>query len=98
MPRTDGVDGNLGDRMRYSVDSHTGWEDATLKWDEWLEYMKRKDDKGNSRRLHRRIVEKMIKSAEGSAGLLHKITKPTKGERGVQILEKEEEDATKRKA
>ena len=34
----------------------------------------------------------MIKSAEGSAGLLHKITKPTMWRGGVQIL-KEEEDA-----
>ena len=43
--------------------------------------------------MHQRKVEKMIKSAEGSAGLLHKITKPTNWRRGVQILEKEEEDA-----
>ena len=35
----------------------------------------------------------MIKSAEGSARLLHKITKPTMWSGGVQILEKEEEDA-----
>ena len=38
--------------------------------------------------MDQRKVKKMVKSAEGSAGLLHKITKPT-----VQILEKEEEDA-----
>ena len=44
--------------------------------------------------MHQREVEKMIESAEGSAGLLHKITKPTmwRGGGGVQILEKEEED------
>ena len=42
---------------------------------------------------HQRKVEKMIKSAEGSAGLLHIITMPTVWRRGVQILEKEEEDA-----
>ena len=35
----------------------------------------------------------MTKSAEGSAGLLHKITKPTMWRRGVQILKKEKEDA-----
>ena len=35
----------------------------------------------------------MIKSAAGSVGLLHKITKPAMWRRGVQILEKEEEDA-----
>ena len=38
-------------------------------------------------------VAQMIKSAEGSAGLLHKISKPTAGWRGVQILVNEEEDA-----
>ena len=35
----------------------------------------------------------MIKSTEGSAGLLHKITKPTMWRGGVQTLKKEEEDA-----
>ena len=35
----------------------------------------------------------MSKSAEGSAGLLHKITKPTTWRRGVQILKEEQEDA-----
>ena len=36
----------------------------------------------------------MIKSGEGSAGLLlHKITTPTIWRRGVQILKKEDEDA-----
>ena len=43
--------------------------------------------------MHQRKVEKMIKNAKGSAGLLHKITKPTIWRRGAQILEKEEEDA-----
>ena len=38
----------------------------------------------------------MIKSAEGSAGLFHKITKPTMWRRGVQILEKEDEDEDER--
>ena len=35
----------------------------------------------------------MMKSAEGSAGLLHDITKPTAWRGGTQILKKEEEDA-----
>ena len=38
-------------------------------------------------------VAQMMKSAEGSAGLLHKITKPTAWRGGTQILKKEEEDA-----
>ena len=33
----------------------------------------------------------MIKRAEGSAGLLHRITKPTMWRRGVQIQKKEED-------
>ena len=43
--------------------------------------------------MHQRKVEKMIKSAEGSAGLFLKTTKPTMLRGGVQILNKEEEDA-----
>ena len=35
----------------------------------------------------------MIKSADSSAGLLHKITKPTTWRGGTQILKKEEQDA-----
>ena len=36
--------------------------------------------------MHQRKVETMSKSAEGSAGLLHKITKPTMWRGGVRIL------------
>ena len=72
---------------------HTGWEDTMKKWYEFLEYIKRKDEKEKMEEMHQRKVEKMIKSAEGSAGLLHKITRPTMWRRGVQILEKKEEDA-----
>ena len=46
------------------------------------------------RRRIRKKVEQIIKRAEGSAGLLHKITKPTPWRRGAQILEKEDEDVT----
>ena len=49
--------------------------------------------KGKMEEVHQRKVEKMIKSADGSAGLLHKITKPTMWGGGVQNLKKEEEDA-----
>ena len=56
---------------------HTGWEDTVQKWYEWLEYKKRKDEKKKVEDVHQHKVEQMIKSAEGSAGLLHKITKPT---------------------
>ena len=43
--------------------------------------------------MHQQRVNQMIKSAEGSAGFLHKITKPTACRGGAQTLEKEEEDA-----
>ena len=56
---------------------HTGWEDTMQKLYEWLEYLNRKDGKEKMEEMHQRKVEKMIKSAEGSAGLLHKITMPT---------------------
>ena len=39
--------------------------------------MKKKDEKRKMEEMHQRKVEKMIESAEGSAGFLHKITKPT---------------------
>ena len=55
--------------------------------------MKKKDEKENMEEMHQRKVQKMIKSAEGSAGPLHKITKPTMWRRGVQILKKGEEYA-----
>ena len=28
--------------------THTGWEDTMLKWYEWLEHMKKKDEKGRN--------------------------------------------------
>ena len=43
--------------------------------------------------LHQRRASQMITSAEGSAGLLHKISKPTPWRGGAQILKKEEEEA-----
>ena len=70
---------------------HTGWEDTMQKWYERLEHMKKKDEKEKWRRMHQRKVEKMIESAEGSVGLLHKITKPTMWRGGVQILKKSED-------
>ena len=39
--------------------------------------MKKKDEKGKMEEMHQHKVAKMIESAEGSAGLLHKISKPT---------------------
>ena len=57
--------------------TYTGWEDTMQKLYEWLKYMKKKDEKEKMEEMHQRKVEKMMKSAEGSAALLHTITKPT---------------------
>ena len=54
--------------------------------------MKRKDENTKMEEMHKQRVEQMIKSAEGSAGHLHKITKPKLWRRRL-IWEEEEEDA-----
>ena len=41
--------------------THTGWEDTMQKCYEWLEHMKKTDEKGNMEEMHQRKVEKMIK-------------------------------------
>ena len=61
---------------------HPGWEDVMQKWYDWL-----------CEEVNQKKVSQMIKSTDGSAGLLHKITEPTAWRGGVQILKKEEEDA-----
>ena len=38
--------------------------------------MTKKDEIKNLEEVHQRKISQMIKSADGSAGLLHKITKP----------------------
>ena len=63
------------------------------KWYKWLGEMQKKDEKERMEEMHQHKVPQIIKSAEGSAGLLHKISKPTPRRGGAQILEKEEEDA-----
>ena len=62
------------------------------KWYEWLEKKKREDEKNKMEDMHQQKVTQMIKSAEGRAGLLHKITKPTAWRGGAQILKTEEEE------
>ena len=47
---------------------------------------KKRDEKEKMEELHQHKVEKTIKSAEGSAGLLHNITKPAAWRGGAQIL------------
>ena len=58
---------------------HPGWEDTMQPWCEWYETMKKQ--KKMRRKRWRRCINKkvaqIINSAEGSAGLLQKISKPT---------------------
>ena len=55
--------------------------------------MKKEDKKGKMEERHQQKVAKLIESAKGRAGLLHKITEPTAWRGDAQILKKEEEDA-----
>ena len=56
------------------------------KWYKWLYEMKKRDEKEKFEDMHQHKVAQMIKSAEGSAGLLHKLTKPAAWRGGTQIL------------
>ena len=60
------------------------------KWFQWLQELKKRDEKEKMEEMHQHKVAQIIKSAEGSAGLLHHISKPRGG---AQILVNEEEDA-----
>ena len=57
------------------------------KWYEWLEEMKKKDEK---RKDGGNASAQMIEGAERSAGLLHKISKVATWRGGAQIWENEE--------
>ena len=59
-------------------------------WCDWLEEMKRRDERKKMEKLHQQRVSQLVKSA-GSAGLLHEITKPPAWRGGAPILEKEED-------
>ena len=72
---------------------HPGEEETMQKWYVWLENMKKGYEKEKVEEMHQQRVAQMIKSAEGSAGLLHKISKPTAWRGGAQILKEQEEDA-----
>ena len=50
--------------------------------------MKKEDERRKMEEMHQERVNQMIRSAEGSAGLLHKITKPTAWRGGAQISKK----------
>ena len=69
---------------------HPGWEDTMQKWFEWLERRKKKDEKEKMEEMHQQMVAQMIKSAEGSAGRLLIITKPTMWRRDALQLPKKD--------
>ena len=64
-------------------------EETMQKWYDCLEEMEKEKREGRTwKQLHQQRVSQMIKSAEGNAGLLPKITKPSARRRGAQILKK----------
>ena len=63
------------------------------RWYKWLEEMKKKDEKEMREEMRQLKVTQMIKSAEGSAGLLHKISKPAAWMGEAHFLVNKEEDA-----
>ena len=69
-------------------DSMKGWEDTMQKWYDRLPEMKKKGEVKKMYEERQKKVSQMIKCADGSAGLLHKITKPTARRGGVHILKK----------
>ena len=70
---------------------HSVEETKMQGWFSWLEDLKKKDEKKQMEQMHQQQASQMVKKAEGSAGLLHKITKPAAWRGGAQILEKKED-------
>ena len=73
--------------------TYEGWEDVMQKWYEWLEYVKKKDEK-NVEEMHRQNAGAIDQECR-SAGYLNRITKPTmegrsidlgKGRRGCEVI------------
>ena len=62
------------------------------RWYEWLE-MKKKDEEERMEEMHQHKVAQQIESAEGNAGLFHKISESTAWRGGAQILKNEWEYA-----
>ena len=63
-----------------------------LQWYNWLVEMKKKDEEKRMEVEQQKLFSRMIKSAGGRTGHVHKITKPTAWRGGVQMLKDEEED------
>ena len=67
------------------------WDGTAQSLQEWLYEMK-KNDEGQKEEEHQKLVRRMIASAEGGAGWLHRISKPTVWREGIQILREEEDN------
>ena len=87
MPRNDGVLLSCWRQTARKPGSIQERKNTMQKWYDWLEEMKRKYERRKMEELYQQRVSQMIKSAEDSAGLLHKITKPAAWRGGVQILQ-----------
>ena len=51
--------------------------------------MKKKDEEKRMEAHHQMLLSRIIASADGEAGLLHEITKPSAGRGGMQIQKEE---------
>ena len=56
---------------------HPEWEDPVRRWYKWLYEVKKKDEEKKMETEHQKLVNRMVASADGGAGLLHTVTKPT---------------------
>ena len=81
----------MADIMRKTKQRAVGWEDTMHRWYSWLQEVKKQDD-DRRKEDHQKPVSRMVASAEGGAGLVHKITRPTAWRRGGQVLEEVERD------
>ena len=73
---------------RTTIGGYPEWEETVQPWFYWLHEMKKKDVEKRKEEKHQKLVKRVITSAEGRAGFLHRITG------GVQFLEEEEEDVS----
>ena len=80
MPKIDGGLLRCWPRTARKPGANQERKKPCTKWSVWLEEMKEVDEKRKMEELHQQRVNQMIKSAEGSAGLLHKFTNLQNGE------------------
>ena len=72
---------------------HQDGKTPMQKWCEWLEKMKKEDEKKKMEEMHQQKGDANDEDCGGKCGTLAQITKPTAWRGGAQILKKAEEDA-----